>query len=71
MEVKDKKFIKFYQCKDDPRAMGHIVFCYQVKVKNGDLQTDENENLDIDWFEIDNLPKIGWQIHQQVVKEFL
>lgn len=71
LNIKDIYFLKFYQVKDDPRAMGHIVFCYQVKINSGQLQTDEDENADIKWFEIDNLPEIAWQIHQLVAKEFL
>jgi 8-oxo-dGTP diphosphatase len=71
LKVKQSKFLKFYQVKDDPRAMGHIHFCYQVTVKNGELKTDTDENHDIKWFEINNLPDIGFQTHQQVVKDFL
>ncbi len=71
LDIKKTKLLKIYQCKDDPRAMGHIVFCYQVDVKDGRLSTDEDENSDICWFDIDNLPNIGWEVHNQVIRDFL
>jgi len=71
LKIKQANLLKVYQCKDDPRAMGHIVFCYQVDVIEGQLITDEDENLDIGWFDVNNLPEIGWEVHQQVVKEFI
>jgi hypothetical protein len=36
-------------------------------IKNG----DPNENQEVDWQDINNLPKIGWKIHKEVVKLLL
>lgn len=69
LEVKSWKLIDVLQSEDDPRSPGHFVFFYLVKVEEGELETEEEENSDVDWQEIDNPPEIGWQLHRKIMKE--
>lgn len=71
LEVIGIQLIDILQNEDDPRAPGHFVIFYRVTVKDGDLQTDKEENQDISWFDLDNLPTIGWKSHNQMVQKYL
>ena len=62
--VKSFKLIKIDQSLDDPRQPGHFLFFYLVKVHPGKLKTDKEENSDVQWFDLYQLPEIGWQNHQ-------
>lgn len=68
LRINGLHLIDVLQNPDDPRAVGHFGFFYKVDSYEGKLKTDANEVSDIGWFEIDNLPKIGWKSHQKVAK---
>lgn len=68
LDVEKSSFHSLYQIKDDPRAPRHLFLLYQVTPLSGSLETDRNENSDIAWHSLDNLPPIGWQAHQEILK---
>lgn len=71
LEATDIHLIDILQNEDDPRAPGHFGIFYKVTVKDGDLQTDKEENQDIAWFELDKLPVIGWKSHNKIIQQYL
>jgi len=68
LKVKKADLFGADQVRDDPRSMGHISFYYQVETKKGQIKTDNEENQDIGWFDIQKPPKIGWKNHQKIMK---
>ncbi|MFA5828365.1 MAG: NUDIX hydrolase [Candidatus Shapirobacteria bacterium] len=68
LDVISSSLMGIFQVDDDPRSPGHFDFFYEVKVglKN-EIKTDKDENNDINWFDLINLPEIGWHTHQKVV----
>lgn len=67
LELKKAVLYRVLQSVDDPRSPGHFLFFYKAKVSGSRLKTDDEENSDIDWFEIDNPPEIGWQSHRKII----
>lgn len=67
--VKDCSLIDIQQVDDDPRAMGHFGFFYQVTVEDGELKNDPEENEMVSWIDTDKLPAICWVSHQLVAKK--
>jgi ADP-ribose pyrophosphatase YjhB (NUDIX family) len=62
-------FYDIFQSTDDPRSMGHVVIYYMVKVGEVEFKiTDKEENLAIDWFDVNHFPEIGWKTHREVAK---
>lgn len=59
--------INILQSFDDPRNLGNLEIFYKVTQFKGDVKTDKIENKDIQWFEIDNLPKMGWATHKHIM----
>jgi len=69
LTVKNFKLIKVDQSLDDPRQPGHFLFLYLTKINPNRLKTDQDENSDIHWFNLHQLPpKIGWKNHRQMLK---
>jgi len=68
LKLKRADFVEIFQTRDDPRAMGHFCFFYRVEVLGNKLKTDEDENEEIAWLEVDNPPKIGWESHKHIYK---
>ena len=66
LRIQDFSFISIYQVDDDPRAMGHWGIFYKVIVEEGTLKNDEEENEDLQWFDISAIPEIGWHTHKDV-----
>ena len=60
------KLIDVIQTEDDPRSPGHFCFFYKVEVRGNKPETDRDENSDIGWFKIGNMPKIGWLSHKKM-----
>jgi ADP-ribose pyrophosphatase YjhB (NUDIX family) len=56
-----------FQSQDDVREPGHFVFFYQAHVEEGEVKTDPDENEAIDWFELSNVPEIGWILHKEFI----
>lgn len=72
LTVNRLRLLEIQQVEDDPREPGHLCFVYLIKSFSGKVKNlDKDENVDIDWFEISNLPKIGWQQHKKLVKQLL
>lgn len=70
LEVKSLKLLKNVLVQDDFREPNHLAFFYRVVVKDGelDMSHDPEENSEINWFEIKNPPKIGWEGHKEMMK---
>lgn len=69
LEVKKAEFMEVLQSEDDPRSPGHFVFCYKITVSDGQLRTDEEENEEVAWKSIKDPPKIGFKLHQHIMKK--
>ncbi len=63
------RLIEVVQTKDDPRSPGHFCFFFEVKAKGNKIKTDKEENNDIDWFQVEKMPKIGWLSHKKIAKK--
>ncbi len=61
------KLLDIIQVDDDPRSMGHFGFFYDVSLSGEMILNDKEENLDIDWFDLNDLPEIGWHSHKQIL----
>lgn len=63
------ELINIIQCEDDTREPGHFAMFYKVKATGIINPIDLEENQDIQWFSLDDLPKeIGWKHHLQILK---
>lgn len=72
LRVENLTLLDVLQVEDDPRSMGHFGFFFRVEVKNWDIKNnDEEENSGIGWFDLDNLPIIGWRSHRRIVEKYL
>jgi len=68
-EVTQATFLDIFQTTDDYRSPGHFALFYLVEIQDGGgIITDQEENSDIGWFDIDSPPEIGWKSHKQVIK---
>lgn len=69
-KVTNSKLIDVFQVEDDYREPGHFVFFYKVDLESDkqDIIKDKEENADIRWFALDNLPEIGWHAHQKIAQ---
>ncbi len=69
-KVKDLKIINILQVEDDPRQPGHLAIFYKASLSSNSQAkiADIEENQDMGWFSINNLPKIGWKSHQKIAK---
>lgn len=65
-----EKLIDLFQSDDDPRSPGHLIFFFLTKLtKNLDLTNgDSDENSDLRWFPIKDLPSISWHAHQKIAE---
>ena len=68
LTVKKAKLFKIIQNEDDPRSPGHFSFFYKVSVSGKKLNSDQEENADLEWFPIKKPPIIGWKSHKQILK---
>ena len=71
LDVKKTSFLEVLQADDDPREPGHFVFFYRVTVSGSKIKTDEEENKEIAWVDLKNLPKIGFSSHEYMVKKLI
>jgi len=62
------RFINFIESDEDPRSPGHLVFFYYVSATGKIRNNDPNENKEVAWFDINNLPEIGWPTHQEILR---
>ncbi len=69
LSVAEVKLIDVLQEDDDPRSPGDLVFFYKVKIHDGQVKNDPEENQDIQWFSIDDLPEIAWESHREIAKK--
>jgi ADP-ribose pyrophosphatase YjhB (NUDIX family) len=69
LKLKKAKLIEILQSQDDPRSPGHFMFFYQVWAEGKIDNRDSEENQNLGWFEIKNLPPIGWRAHQQIIRK--
>jgi ADP-ribose pyrophosphatase YjhB (NUDIX family) len=69
LKAVNPKLIEVFQSIDDPRAPGHLIFFYKVKVEGKTENTDNKENQGINWFSLDKLPQIGWESHKYMLKK--
>jgi mutator protein MutT len=57
------------QITDDPRSPSHFGFFYKATIGKGIINNfDKEENGEVAWFDLDDLPAIGWQSHQKILK---
>jgi ADP-ribose pyrophosphatase YjhB (NUDIX family) len=68
LNVKKASFFHIMQAIDDLREPGHFVFFYKVETKAGKVETDKEENEEIEWIDINNPPRIGWKTHKYILK---
>lgn len=67
--VINPRFIDVLQVGDDPRQPGHLVFFYRVDIQSeGEKIADHEENEEIGYFNIHDLPEIGWESHKQIAR---
>ena len=72
LKVISTSLIDILQTVDDPQSPGHFAFFYQATVQKGTAtNSDQDENSQIAWFDLDNLPPIGWQNHQKIIQRFV
>lgn len=69
LKTKIVRLLSVEQVDDDPRSMGHFGFFYKIKVKGKLKPIDKEENSEIGWFDLKELPKIGWHGHQKMLKK--
>jgi len=68
LDIREANLLEIQQSSDDPRQPGHFVFFYEVETKKGEIKTDKEENEEIDWIDINKLPRIGWKLHKHMFK---
>jgi len=69
LKTKPAKLMTVLQIEDDPRSPGHFCFFYLVKIISGKIRiSDEDENSEIGWFSLDDLPLVGWKSHKKILK---
>ncbi len=69
LRIMEYRYFILLQAPDDPRSPGHFSIFYQVINYTGELtNNDTEENQNIQWFPINNLPSIGWESHNKVAK---
>jgi ADP-ribose pyrophosphatase YjhB (NUDIX family) len=68
LKVEKAELIDVFQAEDDPRNPGHFVFFYKVEASGGEIKTDEEENQEIAWVDLQNPPEIGFESHKQIMK---
>lgn len=69
LKVTKAELMEIVQCEDDPRSPGHFLFFYRVSVRGKMRNLDEKENSDIDWFDINSPPRIGWKAQKHMIKK--
>jgi 8-oxo-dGTP diphosphatase len=67
--VKSIEFYDYGQSEDDEREPFHNYFVYKVEVGDKGSITDLEENSAVEWFEINELPPIGWKEHKRILGE--
>ena len=69
--TKDAVFFDVLQTTDDPRSPGNMTFYYTVSIEgSSNLENgDKDENSDIQWFELDNVPPIAWKDHKAIIEK--
>ena len=60
-----------YISSDASREPGHLAFFFRVHHPEGVLRNDARENLELAWFQIDNLPQILLENHARVAKDLV
>jgi mutator protein MutT len=68
LRAKKISFFKTVQTVDDPRAPGNLILFYRVEPYKGLIKTDKKENIAVNWFSLDRLPKIGWKSHKYIMR---
>lgn len=68
LKLEKANLLEVIQSRNDPREPGHFVFFYEVVVSKGELKTDEEENQDIVWVDLQSPPEIGFESHKQIMK---
>ncbi len=72
LEVASLRLLDVIQVDDDPRSMGQFGFFYRVTTKDNDVKNNDNgENSEIGWFDLDDLPLIGWHSHKKIVEDYI
>lgn len=71
LKVTAVKLIDIFQSDDDPRSLGHLIFFFITKL-NGEVNLsngDSDENSDLRWFPINQLPPVRWHSHQIIASK--
>lgn len=66
LQVKAKNLIGIFQAVEDLRQPGHFFFAYLAEPEKGSVKIG-NEASEADWFDLDHLPSLAWNIHVQVL----
>jgi ADP-ribose pyrophosphatase YjhB (NUDIX family) len=69
--AKDAVFFDILQTTDDSRSPGNMTFYYKIEIKSTvkPVNMDKEENMDVGWFDIKNLPPIAWKDHEAILKK--
>jgi len=66
LKVDEYKYYGLFQAPDDPRSPGHFTIFYEILAFSDQIfNNDEDENVEIKWFDINDLPNIGWDSHKK------
>lgn len=67
LKVVTYEIVNILQNPDDPRATGHFGIYYKVTETEGSISNnDTDENQDISWFNIGELPELGWESNKKI-----
>lgn len=53
--------------RDDPRAPGVIVIFFDTWASPGELINDDEENFEVAWWPLNDLPQIAFETHKEVL----
>lgn len=68
LTIVSAELINILQSFDDLRNLGNLEIFYKVTEFKGSIMTDKMENKDIQWFQLDNLPQMGWATHRHIME---
>lgn len=67
LKVVKYELIDILQNPDDPRATGHYGIFYKVTETEGTISnSDESENQSVNWFNMGELPELGWESNRKI-----
>lgn len=71
LTVLDLRFLEMNIAYDDHRCPAQLIHYFHATVAPGKISFDPKENLTVDWFTYDKLPKLAWETQVNVIKKFI